>query len=477
MEFFMGTIMQIKSFVSYSILFSVFVIAIGVLGKGAAILMAANPRVLTRIFVQDHEQRSIRWADITRESSGKLSLSDFNEIQGFSKLDPKKQTLVQMRESNGMVVVGVRDNDEGAFQSGWILFHTGVTFSDHGDHGHWSMKKKPAVWDSRLDQNQGNPAHVYKYDGVFYLANDKLNGYTRIDPAKYASVSGRKLGKDEPFFLKGGGNHITLAVSGNRVGYSCWVDGGGPNKGKVDVTPLRMDGKGEIAYTFNLPFGVIHGATACMDKVFFAPSDGIFWVQADLNLKLKPEDVKLNHISLGKDNDKPKRTGAFAQVDHYVLCVTGKETKSNLVLLNAMDSNPQAKMIPLNGKKGCRPLTPVITKGIDSKPLAFVFHDAPKDEETASFCDIIYLDPNGDGNFSDAEVVKSIEVGKSCVEGHYGHHDITFDADNQYGFITNPGDGTIQVLSMREMKIIQEFKTTITMPTHIIACGGIQIQD
>jgi hypothetical protein len=40
----MGTIMQIKSFVSYSILFSVFVIAIGVLGKGAAILMAANPQ-------------------------------------------------------------------------------------------------------------------------------------------------------------------------------------------------------------------------------------------------------------------------------------------------------------------------------------------------------------------------------------------------------------------------------------------------
>lgn len=473
----MNTVMHIKSFISWAILLSVVAVLVGVFVVGIADVFAANPetRILTRIFVQDHEQRSVRWADITKESSGKLAFSGFNEIQGFSKLDPKRQTLVQMRESNGMIVVGVRDDDEGAFQSGWILFHTGVSYSDHGDHGHWSMKKKPAVWDSRLDQKQGNPAHVYLYDGVFYLANDKLNGYTRLDPTKYSTVSGRKLGRDEPMFLKGGGNHITLAVSGSRVGYSSWIDGGGPNKGKIDVTPLRMDGKGEIAYSFHLPSGVIHGATACMDKVFFAPSDGIFWVQADHNLKLKSEDVKLHHISLGKDGEKPRRTGAFAQMDHHVLCVTGKETMSNLVILNAMDSDPQARMIPLNGKKGCKPLTPVITKGSDSKPLAFIFHDAPKD--AASFCDIVYLDPNGDGNFSDAEIVKSFEVGKSCVEGHYGHHDITFDADYQYGFITNPGEGTIQVLSMRELKIVQEFKTGISMPTHIIARGGIQNQD
>lgn len=475
----MNTIFRIKSFISLAT--CILTIILLVVGHGAdtPTVFAADPasRFITRIFVQDHEQRSVRWADITRETSGKLALSGFNDIEGFNKLDPKKQTLVQMRESNGMVVVGVRDDDEGAFQSGWILFHTGVTYSDHGDHGHWSIRKKPAVWDSRLDQKQGNPAHVYLYEGLFFLANDKLNGYTRLDPTKYASASGKKIGMDQPFFLNGGGNHITLAVSSGRVGYSSWIDGGGPNKGRVDVTPLRMDGKGEIAYSFNLPSGLIHGATACMDKVFFAPSDGVCWVKADHNLKLKPEDVKLNHISLGKDGEKNRRTGAFAQLDQHVFCVTGKETMSNLVILNAMDSNPRPMMITLNGRKGSRPLTPVITRGIDSKPIAFIFHDAPKDVETTSICDIVYLDPNGDGNFSDAEVVKSLEVGKSCVMGHHGHHDITFDAENQYGFITNPGDGTIQVFSMREMKIVQEFKTGISMPTHIIARGGSQTQD
>jgi len=71
---------------------------------------------------------------------------------------------------------------------------------------------------SRLDKQQGNSAHLYLYDGHFFLANDKLNGYTRIDPAKYATIEGRKLGKGKPQFLTGRGNHITLAVVEGKVG-------------------------------------------------------------------------------------------------------------------------------------------------------------------------------------------------------------------------------------------------------------------
>ena len=133
--------------------------------------------------------------------------------------------------------VGVRDDEEGALESGWVLVQSGVGYADHGDHGHWSYKKKPEVVDSRLDKKQGNPAHLYLYDGRFFVANDKLNGYTHIDPARYATAEARSLGKGTPQFLSGGGNHITLAVVDNKVGYSCWIDGGGPNQGRVDVTP------------------------------------------------------------------------------------------------------------------------------------------------------------------------------------------------------------------------------------------------
>ncbi|MFQ3593152.1 MAG: hypothetical protein SNJ82_08180, partial [Gemmataceae bacterium] len=172
-------------------------------------------RPLTRLFIQDEKATTLKWADVRQAADGKLSLSPLVSIEGFPKLDPAKQKLVQMRESNGLIVVGVRDNNDGKDQSGWVLLRSGVGYTEHGDHGHWDFKKKPSVIDSRLDDKQGNPAHVYLYDGKFYLANDKLNGYTRLDPSKYEGDA-----KDTPRFLVGGGNHITLAVVQDKVGYS-----------------------------------------------------------------------------------------------------------------------------------------------------------------------------------------------------------------------------------------------------------------
>ena len=155
-----------------------------------------------------------------------------------------------------MIGVGVRDDANGTHESGWVLVQSGVGYIDHGDHGHWTFKDKPSVWDSRLDPKQGNPAHLYLYDGRFFLANDKLNGYTRIDPKKYEKGKDGTLTKDSPRFLAGGGNHITLAVVDDRVGYSCWIDGGG-ERDCVDVTPSRP--KGSEPYSFHCPPACIHG--------------------------------------------------------------------------------------------------------------------------------------------------------------------------------------------------------------------------
>ena len=93
----------------------------------------------------------------------------------------------------------------------------------------------------------------------------------------------------------------------DKVGYSTWIDGGGPNKGRVDVSPVTGKAKSEPIYSFHLPTGGIHGVIANSGKVFFAPGDGVCWIEADTGLKFKAGEVKVNHVPLSKDGDKPRR--------------------------------------------------------------------------------------------------------------------------------------------------------------------------
>jgi hypothetical protein len=430
---------------------------------------------ITRLFFQDLASCSLKWADVTVGPNKALVLGPIAGVNGFKKLDPAKQKLVQMREFGSLLCVGVRDNEDGAFESGWVLVQTGVGYADHGDHGHWYYKKTLEVVDSRLDTQQGNPAHMYLYDGRFFIANDRLNGYTRIDPSKYATNEARKLGKGEPRFLVGGGNHITLAVVDDKVGYSAWIDGGGPNKGRVDVTPVTTNPKSEPAYSFSLPSGGIHGAIANSGKVFFAPADGVDWVEADLALSQKAEQVKVHHIDLGKEGEKPRRTGAFVNHQHYVLLVTGRQAPQ-LVLLNAKLAEPKPVFVPLVVQKGTQAITPEVVTTVDGKAYAFIFHDRLKGAEATDALEIVALDPNGDGDCSDAKSLKVLPVGPSAVEGHFGHHAIAFDADRRYGFFTNPGDGTISVISLGTLEIIATFNVGGT-PTEILARGGEDVED
>lgn len=57
------------------------------------------------------------------------------------------------------------------------------------------------------------------------------------------------------------------------------------------------------------------------------------------------------------------------------------------------------------------------------------------------------------------------------MDGHFGHHDIAFDADKRFGFYTNPGDGSISVLSVKTWEVVATFKVG-GKPTAIVARGG-----
>lgn len=435
---------------------------------------ASKARPLTRLIWQDHSARVVRWADVTIDEHGRLSLGPIESIQGFPAVDPDRQTLVQMKSAGGNILCGVRDDDEGNHASGWVMFTHGVKYLDHGDHGHWTFRRTPKVLDHRIDAAQGNPAHLYEYGGRLYLANDHKNGYTRFDPSEWTPGNAMK---GTPRFVPGGGNHITLAVVDDRVGYGCWIDGGGPNAGRVDVTPIRDGGESRIAYTFQLPTGVIHGATTAGGKVFFAPSDGICWVDADRDAARSAADVKVHHIPVGQSaTDKPLRTGAFETLGRHVLCVTGSGADSKLVLLDGAAPSPSPVFAPLNGAAKHKPVPPVVVAAPERPPLALVFHDHEKGVEVADRLDVIALDPDEDGDFSDARVLKTLEVGPSAVSGHYGHHDAAADANGEYAFVTNPGSGKIAVVDLRTLDMVAEF-TVGGMPTAVLAVGGRETDD
>ncbi|WP_339909422.1 hypothetical protein [Symmachiella dynata] len=426
-----------------------------------------EPSVICRLFLQDRDTRKLRWADVLQGNPP--SLGEMQDVDDFPVLDAERQNLVQMDSSQGTLLVGVRDDAGGEFQSGWLLLATGVEEEAHGDHGHWSFDNKPRIIARKLDDQQGNPAHLYLYRDVYYLANDRNNGYTRVDPSV---VDGEGEVNVSQGFHAGGGHHITLAVAENTTGYGTWIDGGGPNQGRVDVTRIQPEGNEEISYSLALPTGVIHGATTAADKVFFAPADGICWVAADLDPMAEHADTEIHHIALGENPEtkKPLRTGAFATHRDYVCFVYGEEDYAMLGLLNAKETSPQLVSVPLPMQPGNGPTVPAIVKAADGRRLVFVFHNHSADVEGDEFLSIVQLDPNQDLGFSDAQLLKTIPVGHSAVEGHYGHHQITFDHAGQYAFWTNPGDSTISIMSLKDLGVL----ATVPVggkPTKLIALG------
>lgn len=431
---------------------------------------APAPRpVLTRIFFQDDESRTVKWADVL--DGNPPTLSAVNVVPGFPKLDAERQKLVHMLQAQGKILVGVRDDADGQFQSGWVLIETGVFEEDHGDHSHWKYDHPPRVRATQLDDQQGNPAHLYTYRDVFYLANDKLDGYTRLDPAKVGEKDDEARIRSLAGFHKGGGGHISLAVTDSQIGYSTWIDRSGDAAGRVDVTAIKPGGNTQIAYSLQLPSGGLHGATTNQGKVFFAPADGICWISASSNLSVDPKSVQIHHISLGEVDGKPVRTGGFTNFEKYVLFSTGSGADAALNLLDASAASPQVIRVPIKMAEGNRPSGLSVLRPRRGSPLAYVFHDHAAEDEAPNLLTIIELDPNGDGNFADARIAQTLEVGQARVEGHGGHHSIDFDADLRRAVFSNSGDGTLTLFSIALRAPITTFPVGGT-PSRVITLGG-----
>lgn len=435
----------------------------------AALPVAANAKRLTRVFFQDDSTKTVKWADLLAGKPPQLSAA--RDVEGFPKLDAARQTLVQMDVAQGHVLVGVRDDDDGKFQSGWVLIDTGLETEDHGNHLDWIYARSPKVRATMLDDQQGNPAHLYCYDDVFYLANDKKDGFTRLAPVEIKATDDEAAIRAKAAFHQGGGGHITLAVMHHRMAYSSWIDREGPNKGRVDLTLVTPAGTTHLAGTIHLPSGGIHGATACADKVFFAPTDGLCWVKSDDSIPVDPNAIEINHLDLGKDGEKPRRTGGFTTLNGHVAFVAGAGPEAALYLVDAKAAQPSVIRVPVKMAEGNRPAGLELVKPRRGNPIAVLFHDHAADVETPHRMSIIALDPNGDGIWTDAQLGPEFDVGKSKMEGHGGHHSITFDSDRFRAIFSNPGDGTLVLFSLDDRKPITTFNVG-GVPSKVLAIGG-----
>ena len=64
------------------------------------------------------------WGEV---HGGEKWIVSASAVKDFPKLDAEKQDLAQMKQAKGVLMVGVRDNDDGKFQSGWVAIDTGVS--------------------------------------------------------------------------------------------------------------------------------------------------------------------------------------------------------------------------------------------------------------------------------------------------------------------------------------------------------------
>jgi hypothetical protein len=445
-------------------------LAIASIWTTTTIVTAADgPRTMTRLIYQDDATHTVKWADLQQQGD-QWSLSTAQEVSGFPTLLAEKQSLVQMEHARGMVLVGVRDDENGTLGSGWVLIDTGVDDEEHGDHSHWTYPRTPRVLATVIDQQQGNPAHLYCYEQVFYLANDKKNGFTRLDPAGLKPTDPVETIIQRGVFHPGGGGHITLAAAGGMA-YSSWIDREGEHRGRVDLTPLSPTETPQIACSITLPSGGIHGATAAADKVFFAPTDGICWVGCVSSVPSSSAHLAVKHISLGKAGEQPRRTGSFTTWGRHVAFVTGAGALAQLSVLDAAESDPQPTHLAIPMQDGSRPSGLKVFQPRKGSPLAAIFTGYPAGNTAQNQMLLVELDPNTDGLFTDARVLQTRAVGPAQVDGHGGHHSLTVDADRRRIIYTNPGSGQVHVLAMDDRRTLGEF-TVGGVPSKLLAIGG-----
>ena len=183
-----------------------------------------------------------------------------------------------------------------------------------------------------------------------------------------------------------------------------------------------------------------------------------------------PGTMQVNQLTLENDEDirNQLQAGRFKVDRHWILLTTGQGDQATLCLISSQSVPPSVVKLRIPVAEGLQLSTPEMTLSMGER-LAFLFQVrtdvAVEVQEQLTSVD---LDPNRDGDLSDARVRNTSPVGASQVDGQ---HSIAFDAYGRNAVFTEPADGVLNVLSVQNMQILARFKVG-GVPDRVIAVGA-----
>ncbi|MCA9048704.1 MAG: hypothetical protein KDA89_08245 [Planctomycetaceae bacterium] len=440
-----------------------------------------RPTIMTRLFWQDAENQTLSYADLYTTNTWNLKRG---WVQGFPEAAAGGHRMGAMVQAKNVLMVPLQvaaTGDGAAAAVSWLTADSGAFEEPHGNHFHWRYTRTPSVTHLQAGGAMTGAVQTRVFDETFLVSGDVSN---QIQSVGVSQVGQRTSGPVAASFA-GGGAAPVIAAAGNSVAYAAWSDADGDHAGQVDVIHLKAGTRTAPVYSLRLPSGGIHQATVNSGKVFFATSSGLSFVSADLTAAQQPQSVEIGEVvDVQPAADGTVRVSAFDNQRNWVMYVKEGPDGSHFCLIDAASSHPREIRIALTTVAGLRPGAPRCVLSLGQR-FAFLFQEsvtpagdgdaakpaAVSGAAVAEQLTVISLDPNGDRDFSDAVVKQSVPVGRSRIDGERGHHDICFDAYGRFAIFTNPGDGLLTVMSVRDLKQQAQFRVE-GVPDRILAFGA-----
>lgn len=413
-------------------------------------------KVIMRVFWRDGETNQLSFADITTTNRWNMKRG---WVTGFPKMQ-SGQSIGDMHQAAGAVMVGVNRDADGA-NGGWVAIDSGAFEQPHGNHNHWMYTNSPQVRNSQLTSGKNGATNVRVSDNQLLVMEQGTAEVTQANPNQLKSNGGA-----QPSRFSAGGKDIRMTTVNGIIGYAASTSSADESV-QVKVLDLRSATPVE-KYSFVLPCHSVSAATTNSGRVYFATDEGIFWLLADTSLTKTAESVVFQKI------ETRTQTSHFENQKNWLLFTEVGETDSSLCMVNTLQQQPAIQRLPISVSEGLRLSDPSTVLCLGRR-YAYLFQDAVATESPQSEkLTVVELDPNRDGDFRDAMVKSTVDVGASKpAEDGGGRHHVSFDAFGRHAVITNPGDGLIMVMTVRDSKIVANFKVG-GAPDQIVAVGAAE---